>query len=111
LKDASNGKEPRQRAAVVGHEERRLRGLKGVDHRLTFSHRPRHRLFDVTGLFGARAAQREVGVALRRRRDVDRVDIRIGDERVNIVVPTANPVARRVIARESWAPTHDRHEP
>ena len=99
--------EARQRAPVVGDEQRHAGGRERRDHALALGVVARHRLLDVGGLARGAHRQRQAFVRAGRRRDVDGVDRRVGDQRARVVGPGRNAVAARVVGGEIAAPPHD----
>jgi hypothetical protein len=102
--------EPRHGAAVVRDEERHAGGGARGNHLLGLGGGARDGLLDVDRLARRRGAQHVVVVAVRRRRDVDRVHLRVRDEGVGVVVPARHPVAARVVGGLLAVAAHDRDE-
>ena len=73
--------EPRQPAAIVGHEQRQTGRRKGLDHAAALGMIAGHRLLDVSGLACRGHAEGIFQVRAGRRGDIDRVDLRIVESR------------------------------
>ena len=84
--------------------------MAGVDHRQALAVVARHWLFDVNGFAGTGDLGGVVRVGVGGRRDIDRIDIRVGDECVGLVVPLGHVVARGIVAGLVCVAAHDRHQ-
>ena len=99
--------EARHGATVVGHIQTHARLVAGRNHVLALPCRASHRLLDIDRLAGPRDADRIVPVRVRGRGDVDRVDVRIVDQLVGVVIPTGNVVSASVVSGEIAIAAHD----
>jgi hypothetical protein len=105
-----NRPEARHRPAVVRHEQRHACAGARADHLVALSGCARHRLLHIDGLARSRYAKRVVAVGVRRGGDVHRVDLRIRDQRVGVVIPARDPVPPRVVGGLVPGSTHHRHQ-
>jgi len=99
--------EARERAAVIGDEERHAGRRERLVHAVALGVAARHRLLDVGGLAGRGDGERELQVRARRGRDVDGVDIWISDELLRALEPAGNAVTAGIVLGEvRRAPHH-----
>ena len=84
--------------------------MAGVDHRQALAVVARHRFFNVNGFAGSGDLGGVVCVGVGRRRDIDCIDIWVGDECVGLVVPLGYAVARGIIAGLVCVASHDRYQ-
>jgi hypothetical protein len=100
----------RQATTVVRDKYRHARALASVEHRLAFGMVARHRLFHVDRLSRGDHHQCVRLVRGRRRGDVDRVDVRVGDQGGGIVIPLRYTVTLRIVARLVAIAAHHGHQ-
>ena len=99
-----------QGAAIVRHKQRHSGPTAGVDHRQALAVVVRHRLFDVNRFAGSGDLGRVMSVGVRGRCDIDRIDIRVADECVGLVVPSGYAVALGIVAGLVRVAAHDRYQ-
>ncbi|KAG1435431.1 hypothetical protein G6F57_021129 [Rhizopus arrhizus] len=103
-------REAGQGASVISNEHRYATACAGLQnaHALAMVHG--HGLFDIDRLARRNGLQRVLHVGGGRRGDVDRVHLRIGDERIGIGIPAGNRMAPCVILGQCRiAPHHGSH--
>eukprot|EP01022_Parablepharisma_sp_SALTPOND_P021550 TRINITY_DN427_c1_g1_i8.p1 TRINITY_DN427_c1_g1~~TRINITY_DN427_c1_g1_i8.p1 ORF type:complete len:1229 (-),score=506.41 TRINITY_DN427_c1_g1_i8:439-4125(-) len=102
--------EARQRAPVVGHEQRLPGGLEGVQHLHALLVAGGHGLFDAAGFASGSDLQGVVQVGVGRGGDIEGVDVGIVDQCIGIAEPARYAVTSCVVGRQGRVASHDRDQ-
>ncbi len=105
-----DGEVPRQGSPIVGHEQGHACFAKRRDHCFAFRGAGGHRFFHVRRFARGGATDRDLGMRRRRRGHVHGVDLRVGDERVGVVVPAGHAMSQGIVTGQGCGPSHDGHE-